>query len=421
MNMDNDRLWGRLQQLAEIGSVPGRKGVTRPGFSPLQEEAVRLVGTWMREAGLNAGIDDTGNLVGVLPGRSPGLPAIGLGSHLDTVPDGGAFDGALGVLAALEAVQKLHEEGTRLEHPLAVIGFADEEGVNFGIGVLSAQLWNNEIKPEEFGNILDSEGRSLEDHISSFNPEGLPRVARLELGAFVEAHIEQGPVLEREGAAAAAVTAIVGVYRTTVHFHGSANHAGTTPMNERRDALWPAAELILAVRELALETNDRAVATVGELEVRPGATNVVPGSARLRIELRSADAGLLAELVDSIDALIQSGAAKYGVSAEVDEWHKAEPVPLHPQVIEAVNSGLAAAGLPEREMPSWAGHDTKVMARHVPSGMLFIPSPGGISHSPHETSTPEDCNHAAEILLHSVRHLDRSLPAGIVESELLND
>lgn len=411
--VDGARLWSRLQRLAQLGAVPVELGggVSRESYGSAHAEAVSLVAGWMRKAGLEAGVDAAGNLIGVWPGRDPGLPAIALGSHLDTVPHGGAFDGALGVLAGLEAAQSLAERGERLRRPLAVLGFADEEGNHFGIGVLAAQLWCGDIPPERYADIVDGGGRSLDAVLAAFAVPGVARVARPPLAAYLEAHVEQGPVLDTEGRPAAAVEAIVGISRTTVRFAGQPNHAGTTPMHLRRDALWGAAELALAVRDLARASDGRAVATVGVFEVGPGATNVVPGSATLRIELRAPEEARLAHLRAEVERLAAEAAARHGLGVTLDPWHLAAPAAMHPLVLRATQEALADAGLPPFTMPSWAGHDAKVLAAHVPVGMLFVPSVGGISHAPEEYTGPEHCAHAAALLLHAARRVDAALDA----------
>jgi len=409
--VDADRLWGRLMQLARVGAVAADAGggITRPALGAAHAAAAGLVAGWMREAGLEVGRDDQGNLIGLWPGLDPELPALGLGSHLDSVPHGGAFDGALGVVAALEAAQALAERGERLRRSLAVIGFADEEGNEFGIGVLSAQLWAGEIGPELWSTILDRRGRSLADALAAFDVPGVPRVARPPLAAYLEAHVEQGPVLDGDGGAAAAVEGIVGISRTTVRFEGEANHAGTTPMGLRRDALWGAAELALAVRDLGRAQEDRAVTTVGVFEVAPGATNVIPGAAMLRVEMRALEEGRLADMRHEVECLARACAERHALAVTLEPWHHAPAVPMDAALLDATRAALADAGLPVRSMPSWAGHDAKVLARHVPVGMLFVPSVGGVSHAPHEATRREHCALAAELLLHAARRADRAL------------
>jgi beta-ureidopropionase / N-carbamoyl-L-amino-acid hydrolase len=410
-DVNPDRLWTRLMRLAQVGAQPPEAGggIIRPAYGPVQAEAMALVASWMREAGLTVGIDATGNLLGVLPGSDPTRGAIALGSHLDTVPHGGAFDGALGVLAALEVAQTLHERGERLRHPLAVIGFADEEGNNFGIGVLSAQLWTGDVTADAAAGIQDGDGRSLADVLAAYRVPGVPRVERPALAAYLEAHVEQGPLLETEGRPAAAVEAIVGISRTTVTFTGRANHAGTTPMHLRRDAAWGAADLIHAVRELALAHPGRAVGTVGVLDLHPGATNVIPGVARARVELRAPDEATLQALRDGVAQRAQEAAERHGLSVTLTAWHDSPPVAMDARLIDAVRGALRDRGLPDFTMPSWAGHDAKVLARIAPVGMLFVPSIGGISHAPDEATHPADCAHAAALLLHAARRIDAAL------------
>jgi len=411
VNVDASRLWDRLQQLGRIGVVSASDGggIVRPAYGSAHAEAVALVAGWMREAGLDVGVDETGNLIGSWPGDDPGRPAIGLGSHLDTVPHGGAFDGALGVLAALEAVQTMAERGERLTHPVAVLGFADEEGNNFGIGVLSAQVWIGEIAGDRFDEVTDREGRSLAAYLRSFEVPGVDLVPRPVLAAYLEAHVEQGPVLDTESRPAAAVEGIVGISRATVRFEGEANHAGTTPMALRRDAACAAAELTLAVRELARAADGRAVATVGVLEIAPGATNVIPGSATMRVEIRSPDAERLASMRDAVAERARTVAERDGLTVTIEPWHTAPPVPMDAALLRATQEALVEAALPAFTMPSWAGHDAKVLARAMPVGMVFVPSVDGVSHAPGEATKREDCATAAELLYFAVRRADRAL------------
>jgi N-carbamoyl-L-amino-acid hydrolase len=404
VKVDQQRLLGRIAQLAELGATPGG-GINRPAYGPAHAQAVARVAQWAQEAGLEVGLDTTGNLIVTLAGEHPERPAIALGSHLDTVPNGGAFDGALGVLAGLEVLQTLREQRLPLARPLTLIAFADEEGNNFGIGVLSAQLWIGAIPPERYAEILDREGRSLADTLEAFTVPGVARVKRPELAGYLELHVEQGPVLDREGGVAAAVTGIVGISRTTVRFVGEANHAGTTPMALRKDALWGGAELALKVRELALATAAEAVGTVGLFEVSPGATNVVPGGVELRIELRSLDEGLLTRLRGELELFAAELAERHGLRVSLEPWHHSPAVPMHPVALQATEQALGDAGLPARSMPSWAGHDAKILARRMPTGMIFVPSRGGYSHSPLEDTDGAHCAAGAEVLLHAALRL----------------
>ena len=401
MKINEQRLWERLEALGSIGLAENGAGLDRPSFGAGHQQAFEQVASWARQAGLEVGRDEGGTLIVRLAGRHDQAAAIALGSHLDTVPNGGRFDGALGVLAALEVLQTLKEAGVVPERPLLALGFADEEGNRFGIGVLSAQLWTGEISGAELERIRDADGRSLAAHLRDFDPAGVPCISRPELAAFLELHVEQGPVMAQSGAQVAAVESIVGISRTTLTFEGQANHAGTTPMELRQDALWGGAELALKVRDLARARPGRAVATVGVFEVEPGATNVIPGRVKLRVELRAPTDEILSELRAEVEAEARQAAADNGLRLSVEPWHLAPAVAMAWQLRAACEAALSDAGLPALTLPSWAGHDAKVMARHVPAGMLFVPSVGGLSHTPDELSASSDCAAGAQVLLHT--------------------
>lgn len=404
--VNRERLWTRLQQLAAIGTNGGRRH--RRPYGADHVEAVALVASWLREAGADPFLEESATLVGLLQGGDTSAPAVGLGSHLDTVPDAGAFDGALGVVAAVEVLQTLREHGVTPPRSIAALAFADEEGNDLGIGVLSAQLWTGAIRVERWDEIRDGEGRSLASLLDAFDVPGVPRRSRPALAAYLELHVEQGPTLDRDHVPAAAVEGIVGIERTTVVFTGAANHAGTTPMALRRDALWGGADLAVAVRAMAVETGERAVATVGVFEVCPGATNVVPGQVRLRVEMRSLDAALLARLRSQVEARARQAASRFGLEVALDPWHLSPPVEMHPSAFAATRDALVDAGLPVRSMPSWAGHDAKVLAAAVPTGMLFVPSRGGISHAPGEYTDPQSCADGTQALLYAALRMAAS-------------
>lgn len=426
-----ERLHERLEALGRIGRLQ-TGGISRWPFSAEHRAAARLVAGWMREAGMAAGVDAAGNLIGVLPGREP-LPPIAAGSHIDTVPDGGMFDGALGCLAALECAQAVADSGERPRHPLVVIAFADEEGNAFGQGCLASRCLVGEVPPERWGELQGRDGRSLARSVAEFGRAGLPAwdpawLSRPQgdvvggaglpaslrerfpagLRAFLELHVEQGPELDRQGLPLAVVEGIAGMSRATFTFEGQANHAGTTPMDLRQDALWGASEFVLGVRRLAEGTGKRAVGTVGVLQVYPGATNVVPGRVALRVELRSADEALLAELRARAEALGAECAARNRLRFTAEAWDHAEAQPLDPEVRAVIVAAARDLGVEPVDLPSWAGHDSKVMAPFVPTGMLFVPSRGGYSHSPREFTPPESIETGAAVLLRAIERLDET-------------
>jgi len=397
------RLRQRMEHLGTIGREDSG-GISRPPFSPAHVEAVRLVAQMMREAGLDPGVDDFGNLIGL--GAGADGPVLLAGSHLDTVPEGGMFDGALGVVAAVEAAHTLQDARRPLRHRLSVIAFADEEGHAFDVGTLSSRALVGEIPRSRFETLRDRNGQSLHEHLRA-RAHGLP-VARVpeRVGAYLELHVEQGPVLERMGRAVAAVDSITGILRTTITFEGRAAHAGTTPMTARADALVGAAELVGAVRELALQHKDRAVGTVGRLSVHPGATNVIPGRVDLSVEVRSPDDHELDDLRMAVEQRAQTIAGQQGLRVTVGSWDRSPPVPMDPGVRDAVVRAIQICEQPALTLASWAGHDAGVLARYIPAGMIFVASTAGLSHSPREHTPWETAAIGAQVLLETLLILD---------------
>lgn len=402
-----DRLIERLDALSQIGRDP-RGGLSRFAYTPEHAEACRLVAGWMQDAGLTVSVDSAGNVIGVGPGTGPALAA---GSHLDTVPMGGRLDGALGVVAAIECAQALRDAGVALRHRFAALGFADEEGNTFGVGCLTSRAVVGELPIERMRVIHHRDGRTLAECISAWNC-GLPRGDAPRLAAYLELHIEQGPRLEAEGIDLAAATTIAGISRSTITFEGQANHAGTTPMTMRRDALWGAAAMVLETRRLATETTGDAVGTVGRLTVEPGGTNVVPGLASLRIELRSGDETRLAALRREVETAARRLAGQYDLSVTVAPWDHIPGQPLDARVTTTVMDAAALRGRRAIRMPSWAGHDAKILAPHAPAGLLFVPSRRGISHAPEEDTGAADLASGAQALLDAVRLLDERIDNG---------
>lgn len=397
------RLRERIERLGSIGRDPAG-GLTRLPFAPAHVEAVRQLTQMMREAGLNVGVDEFGTLVGRRAGQRD--TALLAGSHLDTVPQGGMFDGGLGVVAAVECAQSLQEAGVRLRHQLAILAFADEEGYAFGVGTLSSRALVGEVPRTRFAELRDGSGRSFDAHLRA-REHGLP-VARVpdRVAAYVELHVEQGPVLEQLGRTVAAVDSITAILRVPVVLVGRAGHAGTTPMQGRADALVGAAELILMVRELATQQGNRAVGTVGRVQVLPGAVNVIPGRVELTVELRSPNADVLADLRHSVELRAQDIADRHHLALTWGTWDNSPPVQLDQSVHEAVLRAIDRCGHPRVSLPSWAGHDAGVLARYAPAGMIFVVSRGGMSHSPEEHTPWEAVETGAQVLLETILQLD---------------
>jgi beta-ureidopropionase / N-carbamoyl-L-amino-acid hydrolase len=381
---------------------------TRLAYSQEDIRGRQLVMDMMREVGLAVSVDAAGNILGRRAGRGD-LPAILFGSHIDTVREAGRFDGVLGVVAAIECVAVLQAADTLTLHPLEVVIFANEEGQNFG-ALCGSRAAVGDISSEDLQR-SDASGRTLSDAIRGVGgkPEELQSsiYADGRFCAFVELHIEQGGELDRLGIPIGAVEGISGIQHTDVLISGSANHSGTTTMEARHDALAAAAELVLAVRKMALQLHSCRVANVGRLVVSPNSVNIVPGSVELTVELRDMQATRIARTMEEIKGKTGDIAERYGVSFEFLDRKFMEPVPAHPAVLAAIEESCQALHLPFQRIPSGAGHDAQMMARIAPMGMIFVPSVGGISHSSKEFTESEDCARGAEVLLETILRLDR--------------
>lgn len=383
-----------LRRLDELYAIDGGPGANRPGLSAAEQEAHDLVAGWMEEAGLAVSVDPAGNLFGRLPGAAAS-DEIWAGSHLDSVPQGGRFDGALGVVAALEAVERLG----RQDSTLVVVAFRDEEGWRFGHGCFGSRALCGALEAAELGT-ADKEGVTIADAVRSlgFGPVAESGWLERPPAAFVELHVEQGPVLAAQGTPLGVVTSIVGLARLRVVFTGEGGHAGTTPMGGRRDALVAAARFVLTVRDAA-EAHDRAVATIGQLAVEPNAANVIPARVELLVDARARDDETLAALVDEIEAAAEGG--------DVERVGRMQPAEMHPDLRSALRAALEELGLAAAELPSGAGHDAGILAAAgVPSAMLFVRSrAGGVSHSPDEHSDDADVALGVDALERALRRL----------------
>jgi len=381
------------ERLEAIYAIGGGPGANRPAYGRQEDEAHALVRGWMEEARLEVSADRAGNLFGRLHGTRPELGEVWTGSHLDSVPQGGRLDGPLGVLAGLEAVQR----AGRQPRTLGVVAFRDEEGWRFGRGCFGSRALCGQLEPGELDTV-DADGVSL-GSLVEVDPAGWLDAPV----AYVETHIEQGPVLAELGAPLGVVTSIVGLARLGVTFRGRAGHAGTTPMAARDDALVAAAAFVGRVRDVAeaacAESPRAAVATVGRLVVHPGAANVIPDRVDLVVDARAPEERVLADLVAAI-----AGAAG---DAEVELLRRTSPAGMAATVRDAIRGALEERGLPQPELHSGAGHDAGVLAAAgVPSGMLFVRSlNGGVSHSPDEHSDPADVELAVDVLAGTLQRL----------------
>lgn len=396
------RAW--IDALAAISETAGQ--LTRVFLSPEQRRASDLVLSWMRDAGMTGRVDAIGNVVGRYEGICAGLPALVLGSHLDTVRDAGKYDGMLGVVTAIAAVATLNRAGERLPFAIEVIGFADEEGVRFGATMLGSRAVAGSFNPQLLER-QDAAGTTMAEALYAFGLDpatiGEATKRREDVLAYAELHIEQGPVLEAQGLAVGCVTSISGATRLEVEIRGMAGHAGTVPMGGRRDALAAAAECILAV-EARCAGQGALVGTVGRIEVSPGAINVVPGQAKFSVDIRAPEDGPRRRAVgDLIDLMVEIGKRR-GVEVVPRRIHDLAATPCAPWLMAQIDAAIAAAGIVPFHLPSGAGHDGMAMIGVADIGMIFVRCAGGISHNPAEAITVEDGATGFDVLLHFIRN-----------------
>ncbi len=404
------RLNRSLAELGRIGETP--QGMMRLAYSPADVQGREYALTLLRRAGLETRIDPAGNIIGRKPGADPDLPAIALGSHTDTVPNGGKYDGALGVLGAIEVVQTLAEHSHTLRHPVEVLIFTNEEGTRFQRWLLGSRAMAGLLEPEDY-TAVDEEGVPLSARLADIGGD-LARIDQArrypgELAAYLELHIEQGPTLHQAGLPIGVVSGITGRSVFAVEVLGRANHAGTTPMTDRQDALAAAARLVLATQELAQEGEICRVATVGSLQVRPNAVNVVPGEVSLGVEFRDADVNALSAAEAAFRRSAAEIAAANRVSVAVSAVEATPAVPLPARMQGLVAEAAAQSGLAHQPLPSGAGHDAQALAAITDAGMIFVPSVDGISHASAEFTPPQDCANGAQALLNALLLADARL------------
>ncbi len=398
LRIDIDRLIERLAALAEIGAIDGTEGCARLALTDEDRAGRDLVVSWMHDLDLDVTVDGIGNVVGVMAGTADDQPVM-TGSHIDTVRTGGRYDGNLGVLAGLEVVETLQTAGVTPTRPLAVAFFSDEEGARFPPDMLGSLVYVGGMSVEEAHAIEGIDGTTVGaelDRIGYLGPGPLPGPAP---HAFIELHVEQGPVLEAEGLTIGAVTGVQGISWAEVTVTGQSNHAGTTPMALRKDPGVVAFKVGAFVNELAHELGAPQVATVGRIEMHPNLVNVVPASATFTIDLRHTDNNVLVEAERRTKEFLAATAAAEHCTIETRSLARFDPVVFDETVICAVERAAASQNRTVRRMPSGAGHDAQMLARVCPTGMVFVPSVDGVSHNPAEYTSPDDLEAGANVLL----------------------
>lgn len=405
LRVNESRIERRIAELSRFGRNP-KGGVSRVAFSEADIQGRDYIMSLMRQAGMKVKIDAASNIIGRREGSDAKLPAILLGSHIDSVPEGGNYDGALGVLAAIECVQVLHENNIATRHPLEVVVFTDEEG-----GLIGSRAMIGKMTPAAL-EVKSHSGKTVGEGILALggNLEKLSSAMRSEgdTKAFIELHIEQGMILESEKIDIGVVEGIVGIHWWDVTVEGFANHAGTTPMDRRQDALLVAAHLIITVNKVVTTTPGRQVGTVGRITAEPGAPNVIPGRVIMSLEIRDLSEEKIHSIYKKIEKEAEVLERKTGVKVAfrpIDA--KSVPAPMDGRMRKIIAESAEQLGYSTKFMPSGAGHDAQNMAKIVPTGMLFVPSVGGISHSPKEYTRPEDMAKGANVILQSIFKIDR--------------
>lgn len=403
--VDKARLLADLETLAGFSADSPDGGVTRRAWSKEYVAAQEWLTGRMEGAGLTVAVDAVGNVWGRW--EAGDLPAVVTGSHVDSVPSGGMFDGCLGVLGAVEVVRALRAGGHRPRRQIWVVAWMEEEGSAFGSALLGSRAFVGELDLDAAASLENADGVTLRSAVEAaghaWDELALLPAGLADVGAYLELHIEQGPLLEHRGIPIGVVTDIVGIECGRVTFTGRANHAGGTPMDLRQDAVVGAARALLVVRDLAVERGVRV--TTGQLDVRPGATNVIPGNAEFSIDARHPDAAVLATYMADLQVRWREVAEAEGLGVRYARTYSLPPVPMDGGLQDRLRQACAALSLKSLNMVSGAGHDAMVLARHVPTAMLFVPSRAGVSHAREEFTTPTDCARGAQVLAYALAGL----------------
>ncbi len=401
-HINGDRLSARLEALAEIGAIDGG-GCARLALTDEDRAGRDLVMTWMRDLDLDVRVDAIGNVIAQW--GDAGAAPVMAGSHIDTVRTGGRYDGNLGVLAGLEVIETAIESGLRPQRPLAVAFFTNEEGSRFSPDMLGSLTYVGGLPIEEALDITGIDGATVGDELRRIGYVGPHPCPGPAPHAYVELHIEQGPVLEAHGIDIGVVESVQGISWQELTIEGQANHAGTTPMTMRHDAGYAAAAVAAFVRQLALKIGPPQVGTVGSLRLHPDLVNVVAARAKLTVDLRNTDDGVLADAEQQLATFLAQLAVDEGVLATCRPLARFAPVTFDPQVVGLVEAAAHRLGRSTMRLPSGAGHDAQMLARVCPSGMVFVPSVAGISHNPAEYTAPDDLAAGADVLLHVMLEL----------------
>ncbi|MEQ8424945.1 MAG: Zn-dependent hydrolase [Cyclobacteriaceae bacterium] len=398
------RMEERIKTLSQFGANP-EGGVSRVAYSEADIAGRQYVMQLMKNAGLEVSVDAAGNIIGKRKGKNDKLPSIAFGSHIDSVPGGGNYDGDVGSLGAIECIELMKENNIVTEHPLELLIFQNEEGGLVGSEAISGILTDEDL------SIISSSGKTLRQGMIDIcgDPNRYREAARKkgDFKAFLELHIEQGGFLDAEGINIGVVEGIVGIKQWMVTFQGKANHAGTTPMNNRQDAMLAAAKYVVETNRIARSIPGRQVATNGKIKAEPGAPNVIPGKVEMTLEIRDLDFDKMLSVYEKIKSAGEVIETETGVKISYSQLNEDFPAVTDKRIQDMIASSAKELGLTYKYMPSGAGHDTQDMARIAPTGMVFVPSKDGISHSPKEYTSPQDMANGASVLLQTILKLDK--------------
>lgn len=405
--IQRERLVKNFEAMAQL-TAPG-EGINRLAFTDADWAGRQYIIDRMTDAGLTVETDDFGNVIGYKIGKKPDLPVVMVGSHTDSVPNGGNYDGVVGVLSAIEVIRSMTDDGYEHDHTIAVVSFMCEESGRFGNATLGSKAMRGELTLQDLHRLVDKQGISLYEALKdrNLNPDGIETMAyKRPVKSFTEIHIEQGKVLEHEQKTIGIVTGIAAPERFYVTIRGNADHSGATPMNLRHDALCGASKIILGIEEIAsMQEEPPVVGTVGIVEVTPGAMNVIPGAVKLGVDIRSISKVARNSVVTLVKEFIDITAEKRGLSYTIETIAQDHPVEMHPAMIREIEEAVKSVGVEYMTMPSGAGHDAMHWAEAVPTGMIFIPCRDGISHNPAEFAEMDDIVTGAEVLDKVLRKL----------------
>jgi N-carbamoyl-L-amino-acid hydrolase len=401
LHVDGRRFWDSLMEMARIGATP-KGGCNRQTLTDLDKDGRELFRSWVEAVGCTVEVDEMGNMFARRPGRRDDLPPVVIGSHLDTQPTGGKFDGVAGVLCGLEVLRTLHDAGYETDHPVMVVNWTNEEGSRFSPAMLSSGVWAGAFTKDWAYGLKDRDGKTFGEELARIGFKGDKPCSPADWKCHFELHIEQGPILEAENKQIGVVTGVQGIRWLDVTITGKESHAGSTPMPRRKDALVAASKVVIALDEIARRHAPSAVATVGEIKIAKPSRNVIPGEVTFTVDLRHPETQVVDAMEQELRAAVADACQRDSLPFVVDRLWDSPPVSFHPDCIAAVEDAAQEAGYAHRRIVSGPGHDSAYTARHVPTSMIFIPCKDGLSHNEEESAEPDDLTAGAEVMLRAV-------------------